>query len=116
MGDRIHTDNENLPADTFTFYSDPTGGWLFVPWSVVYKLRLDVMSFSSYCYADMDGVYLTENDDLESFEQEYKAIMGRRVVFWDEWDGECSPVRSKDPLHDFPWEYIISDLANGFSA
>lgn len=114
MGDRIHTDNENLPADQFTFFSDPTGGWLFVPWSLVYKLRLDVTMLSSDCYADMDGVYLTENDDLDTFDEKYRTVMARRVVFWDEWDEECSPVRSKTPLPEFPWEYIIQDLANGF--
>lgn len=105
--------NNDLPGELFTFYSDPTGGWLFVPWKTLHAARVSPSEFSELSYADMDGAYLDEVVDFVLFEILFTQRMHKRIVMHDVME-DVSLVRSKKPLTEFEWQPIMEEIANGF--
>lgn len=91
--------NANLPAQVFDFYSDPSHGWVHVPWSVLKRLSISPYNFSDYSYADIEGVYLEEDEDFPRFEEIFLSKTRKRVALFDQDnDGE---IRSKLSVRRF---------------
>jgi len=87
--------NANVPSTIFTFHSDPSHGWLFVPWAVIREVGIDTDVFTTYSYVDEKGMYLEEDVDGPMFEKLYTATTGKRIAFQDEASFELSDIRDK---------------------
>ena len=69
-------------AKSFTFYADPSHGWLKVSEADIRDLGMVPREFSSYSYESFSGefFYLEEDCDAGKFLTAYKAKHGEPVI------------------------------------
>lgn len=75
--------NSNTIRHIFDFYTTACYGWVFVPWSVIHALSIDVGMFSTQSNADDKGVYLEEDCDFPLFEGLFFEATNERIVLND---------------------------------
>jgi hypothetical protein len=80
--------NSNKMRHVFDFYSTACHGWVFVPWSVLHALSIDVTQFTSSSNADDRGVYLEEDCDFPLFDRLFFEATNQRAVLHDIHDVE----------------------------
>ena len=60
---------------TYTFYSDPSHGWLEVSKKEIEELGI-INNVSQYSYINQDMIYLEEDSDASIFINSYKSKYG----------------------------------------
>lgn len=78
---------------TFTFYQDPSHGWLKVPESLVRELGI-AEKISKCSYERNDSVYLEEDMDAQTFIEAYKVKFGGEPKFVSKHTNKSSKIRS----------------------
>lgn len=119
MSDALLAANLNRAPHIFEFFTDPAHGWVRVSWTVFHDLSINPDIFSSFSYADNDGVYLEEDEDFPKFERIFLNKTNKRIVFYDVIE-MYSEVRAKTPIKEFlnaklenyvpPWKQVILDV------
>lgn len=80
--------NSNKVRNIFDFYTTECHGWVFVPWSVLHALSIDVTQFTTASNADNRGVYLEEDFDFPLFDRLFFEATNERAVLHDIYDVE----------------------------
>jgi hypothetical protein len=84
---------------SFTFYSDPSHGWLKVSIADIKAVDLQLENFSGYSYREGLSLYLEEDQDAPTFLNAYKAKNdGNLPIFKDSYTDRNSHIRRMERI------------------
>lgn len=84
---------------TFTFYTDPSHGWLEVPFDVLAKVGV-VEEITQFSYMDEVNAYLEEDCDASTFMEAFFRKYGKEAFGHTEQHSNRSSSIRRKPTYD----------------
>ena len=78
---------------TYTFYSDPSHGWLEVSKKELQELSI-LKNVSEYSYINQDMIYLEEDSDASIFINSYKSKYGMNPKIYE-------PIQDNNDIRNY---------------